>query len=482
MNSLRWILSLCILLASTSAVAASPDKPVNVVYGTDDPAIDVPAVQSAVDQGGTVVLRGTFDFGTEPGNHIIVPGRSYPEQDRKGLSTVFIYQKDVTIVGETGLNGEPQTIIKNGMPAFWIGWDGEVLREQPSGIYGIDFGIEILPVDADGRVSYRDTGPESGYNGPQTRYARAFQDVSARIEKLNFDSPKHYGIKATAGRDVFIIGNVFRDVQFGGLIHLNTFAGATHLAVGFGPVGLFYAPFVYPTITGEFVAERNVVDDVGTEDINTHFGECYGMVALFTTADAIRLERNKVRNVGRRPEGTGSDAFAAGVLLSDNYAAPPLVTGNSVDNSSYLGIWDLAGAAPSPGPNIEKNVVTNAEIGILSQSSIGPRPSVLIERNSISQDGLLGSGQSCVVADQSSEAVIALNSCEGDYLSSVFVLAGVSDSNLLQNRVFKASTPPGVPTYYLDAASIGNLVVGTSGTFVDDGTDNEILIRGAPVD
>src|SRR2546427_7471336 len=33
-----------------------------VVGGQNNPAVDVPAVQAAVDQGGSVLLVGTFDF------------------------------------------------------------------------------------------------------------------------------------------------------------------------------------------------------------------------------------------------------------------------------------------------------------------------------------------------------------------------------------------------------------------------------------
>jgi len=58
--------------------------PTTVVQGVDNPLYDVPAVQSAVDQGGTVILRGTFDFGVDAGNHIIVPGRAGAAQDAKG--------------------------------------------------------------------------------------------------------------------------------------------------------------------------------------------------------------------------------------------------------------------------------------------------------------------------------------------------------------------------------------------------------------
>lgn len=73
-------------------------------------------------------MRGTFDFGTDAGNHIIVPGRAGAAQDVKGKSTVFIYEKDVTIVGETDEYGALLTVVKNGIPAFWMGWDGVILR------------------------------------------------------------------------------------------------------------------------------------------------------------------------------------------------------------------------------------------------------------------------------------------------------------------------------------------------------------------
>jgi hypothetical protein len=42
----------------------SADDEVITLVGTGDPNIDVPAVQAAVDQGGTILLKGTFDFGT----------------------------------------------------------------------------------------------------------------------------------------------------------------------------------------------------------------------------------------------------------------------------------------------------------------------------------------------------------------------------------------------------------------------------------
>jgi hypothetical protein len=451
--------------------------PTTVVQGVDNPLYDVPAVQSAVDQGGTVILRGTFDFGTDAGNHIIVPGRLFPDEDRKGRSTVFIYQKDVTIIGETGSRGELLTVVKNGMPAFWIGWDGEVSRVQPSGIYGVDFGIEIFPVDVNGRIDYRDTGPEPGYTVPQTRYARAFQNVSATIKTIFFDSPKHYGVKATAGRDVFVIGNAFSKVQFGGLVHLNNFVGATHIAGGIAGVGLLYAPFLAPVISGSLVAERNDVDDVGTETIDTHAGEVLGLGAIGTNAD-VRIERNEVRNVGRQANGTGSSVTTAvGIYIVDNYKVSPLVAHNIVYNSSHNGIYDLVIFAPTPGPTIEFNTLVDCEIGIFTNSFKGPMNGRLIQQNSITQDGLLGEGQSCIVANQLSESLIRSNRFEGDYTGPLVALLSSNNNVLLVNRDLRSTDLPEPPTYYLDALSSGNLIMGASGTAQDTGTNNKIFLQ-----
>lgn len=467
------------LASGISATDQPQVAPTTVVIGADNPHVDVPAVQSAVDLGGTVVLRGTFDFGTDAGNHIIVPGRPYPDQDKKGTSTVFIYRKDVTIIGETGRQGELLAVVRNGMPAFWIGWDGEVSRVPPPGTPGVDFGIETFPVDAAGRVSYRDTGPEQGYTGPQTRYARAYQDVSATIKTIFFDSPKHYGVKATAGRDVSVIGNFFSKVRFGGLVHFNNFAGATHIAIGFAGVGFLYAPFVFPAISGSIVAERNVVDDVGTEVIDTHSGECFGLGALATTA-AVRIERNEIRNVGRQADGTGPNVSAsASIVLIDKYGAPPLVAHNIAYNSSGAGIWDVALIAPSPGTTIRHNTLVDCEIGILAESYVAdPREGFLVHQNSISQDAQSGSGQYGIVANRLSASLIRANRFEGGYTGPLVVLSGSGNNTLLENRDLRSTIPPESPTYLLDVSSSGNMILGASGTALDLGTNNEVFLHG----
>src|SRR2546427_9685748 len=64
-----------------------------VVGGQNNPAVDVPAVQAAVDQGGSVLLVGTFDFGDA--------GR-------------VVLSKDVAISGEADSSGAPTTTVIGG--------------------------------------------------------------------------------------------------------------------------------------------------------------------------------------------------------------------------------------------------------------------------------------------------------------------------------------------------------------------------------
>lgn len=66
------------------------------VVGQNNPAIDIQAVQKAVDQGGIVNLKGTFDFGDEGRVNIT---------------------KDVKIIGESSPN-DPVTKIKGGLWAL----------------------------------------------------------------------------------------------------------------------------------------------------------------------------------------------------------------------------------------------------------------------------------------------------------------------------------------------------------------------------
>jgi hypothetical protein len=97
MKKLVYAFTLISILAlwTMPALAASPQSFDSVVVGVNDPANDVKAVQDAVNQGGTVLLKGTFDFG------------------KKGR---VIIRRDITILGEVDKEGNPLTKINGG---FW---------------------------------------------------------------------------------------------------------------------------------------------------------------------------------------------------------------------------------------------------------------------------------------------------------------------------------------------------------------------------
>ena len=102
---------------------------------------------------------------------------------------------------------------------------------------------------------------------------------------------------------------------------------------------------------------------------------------------------------------------------------------------------------------------------------------VLIHQNSISQDGLLGSGQSCIVANQLRGALIRANRFEGDYTGPLVVLSSSINCVLLENRDLRPTDLPESATYFLDVSSSGNLIMGASGTAQDTGTNNKIFLQ-----
>ena len=89
----RIIISLFIMIAIVSI--NSVEAQITVV-GQNNPDVDIQAVQKAVDQGGTIHLKGTFNFGNE---------------GRVNLT------KDVQIIGETN-HKDPVTKIKGGFLAL----------------------------------------------------------------------------------------------------------------------------------------------------------------------------------------------------------------------------------------------------------------------------------------------------------------------------------------------------------------------------
>ncbi len=109
-------------LVALPALAGAPEPYDSAVTGKGDPTYDVKAVQDAVNQGGTVLLKGAFDFGADGRVNIA---------------------NDVKIVGETDSQGKPLTKILGGKWTFYSPLPSPPLAPEAPGpkvtIRGIHF-------------------------------------------------------------------------------------------------------------------------------------------------------------------------------------------------------------------------------------------------------------------------------------------------------------------------------------------------------
>jgi len=112
------------LLFVIGTVISAPTKaePQTIVVGQNNSAVDIQAVQAAVDQGGTVLLKGIFDFG------------------EKGRVTI---SKDVKIVGEKVSQGNPITKIRGGFQTFLSPLPAQLPPQAP----GPNIGIQDIHFD-----------------------------------------------------------------------------------------------------------------------------------------------------------------------------------------------------------------------------------------------------------------------------------------------------------------------------------------------
>jgi hypothetical protein len=94
----------------TLAVAATAAAQDITVVGTGDPSVDVPAVQAAVDQGGTVVLKGHFSFDAPP---------TVAEQPGGAAFGTIRISQTVAISGAVDDQGQ-MTVIENGTDPFYV--------------------------------------------------------------------------------------------------------------------------------------------------------------------------------------------------------------------------------------------------------------------------------------------------------------------------------------------------------------------------
>jgi hypothetical protein len=98
--------SIVVIGAAVAVVASATARP-TIVTGTGNAAVDIRAVQAAVDQGGDVILTGHFSFDADP---TTPTGAAY--------ARMVTVSKAVVISGNSGANGDMPTINGGNWPFF----------------------------------------------------------------------------------------------------------------------------------------------------------------------------------------------------------------------------------------------------------------------------------------------------------------------------------------------------------------------------
>jgi hypothetical protein len=101
----------------TIALSASAWSQASVVIGTGNPDVDVPAIQTAVNLGGEVVLRGHFSFDAPP----TIP---------TALEAVGIPQATILISKAVAISGALDASIEAGTIPFYVAAPGATVTIQ----------------------------------------------------------------------------------------------------------------------------------------------------------------------------------------------------------------------------------------------------------------------------------------------------------------------------------------------------------------
>jgi len=333
MKALKWLFMGFLALF----VSAAPVLADSTVVGTGNPARDVAAVQAAVDAGGTVTLIGLFNFGEDrmgyfyPGLAAETPAIPlYPGYDPfyKGKSTVFI-SKSVSIQGAGAK-------IIGGRPAFWIGWDGDMLKIAPaSGDYGRDWiplasGTDFYDSNFFGNPDYDGLG--------KYRYFRVYRDIDVSIEGIESQNAHTFFILAGAGRNLSYTNNKVFDCAQSDFMVWPFGAGIVSWRVALNAAGLLYPPSYYVQNI------KTLIDAVTkTEYLNCISGSVLikdniiinqsspggGIASAFTNA-AVTIDGNTVTN-----------AAPDGVHISDNLLNTYTIKNNTISAATNgMNIFD----------------------------------------------------------------------------------------------------------------------------------------------
>jgi len=411
----RIIISLFMVMAIFSFNSAEAQI---TIVGQNNPAVDIQSVQRAVDQGGAINLKGTFDFGNDGKVNIT---------------------KDVQIIGETNHKG-PVTKIKGGFWTFHSPLPAKLPPEAPGPkitIQGIHFdGALWTPI-----------------------YLAYSSGATISNNKMTNIRPKAMG-----GQLIF--GKPGLNMQQGIICH-----------PGYGQTWETrkYIPDLF---TGNLIIEDNDIDltnEVPTKTMSQ------GAMVIWTTGINAQIQRNTVINCARNSIETidnylGKDGSGM-IIIKDNKLVPATeglpVPSPQTPNGIMAGWFlDLSGSL-DPQRNI-KYIVANNGIRTRGKTSFGIvvfTDGAVVVNNAIISEGT----EALALGVRSSDGYIAFNKIEGAssrpgiHVGTWKPLKG-SKNVLIDNdlRQFKSSAAD----VLFDKDTCNNLYIGPKCKVSDLGSNN----------
>jgi hypothetical protein len=406
-------------LFTVPVLASSPGAYDSLVTGKGDPSYDVKAVQDAVDKGGKILLKGTFDFG------------------EKGRVNI---KNDVEIIGETDTQAVALTKIKGGFWTFHSPLPPQLPPQAPGPkitIQGIHFdGALWTPIN----LPYSSGALIAGNKITNVLPLPSKQPV--------FGKP---GLSVQSG--ISISGLYTKPKE---------------------------PPRCLPgAITGQLTIERNDID-LSNEAPEKTFSE--GVFVFGTTGATIRIIGNTITNCARNSidvldnsldqDGNGVIIVKANRITTSPVGAP--VPTPDTPNGIVVGWFLDQSGAKDPlrnpkfivvGNHIETRGETSGGVWLLSDG-------VVLMSNDII---LNGGPQAKGILAYGSNGLIAHNKIAGSGLCSMMalpgkVLLGCGNSFVDNNTSnFKASMA------HVLLQGNNNLLVGACGKVVDKGEGNRAL-------
>ena len=318
-----------------------------VVVGTGDPAIDVAAVQAAVDQGGDVILKGHFSFRTSP--TVVVPLVGYP-------SATVLVSKGVTITGarEDRDDGEMTTINGGSIPFFVSAPGARVSIKRLRFVRPISDAVLVYAVSGLDITSCRIEGLEpfqhaaegiginTSGNPPTPSRPGKPENVSGTLRVAGNDiDAGGTGVDNTLGIVVLSVGTARTPVQL--QVSGNTITNSTERAINLYQVG------------GEALVDRNAIT---TSAIAGAAGGIAPDAIHITGSGLYRVTHNSVHS--RWAKG-------AAIRVHSQFAAWPIAHAVVENNDVYMDapagtVFGTNSAGIDIWGNARDNLVTHNKI------------------------------------------------------------------------------------------------------------------------